>query len=92
MRTFPVVNFPAGLLLQREEIETGKRKGGSVITKVYHGKANKSYAWVEAPFDFMYGFRGSRYEVDLLSPYEMLLQWEMARIFAPHAIKCGDAR
>ena len=34
VRTFPVVTFPASLLLKREEIETGKRKGAHVITKV----------------------------------------------------------
>ena len=41
IRTFPVVTFPAGLLLKREEIETGKRKGASVMQKIYHGKRQK---------------------------------------------------
>ena len=39
--------------------------------------------FTDPPFDLMYGFRGHHYDVDLLSPYEMLLWWNMARIVAP---------
>ena len=31
----------------------------------------------------MYGFRGQSYNLDLLSPYEMLLHWSFKRINAP---------
>ena len=40
---------------------------------------------MEAPFALLYGFRGSTYDVDLLSPYEMLLHWSFERICAPTA-------
>jgi len=83
VRTFPTVTFPASLLLKREEIETGKRTGASALAAVHHGNGNLARAFVETPFDIMYGFRGQKYEVDLLSPYEMLLHWTMIRIEAP---------
>ena len=31
----------------------------------------------------LYGFRGQRFNVDLLSPYEMLLHWSMVHIDIP---------
>ena len=77
------MTFPANLLLEREEIETGKRTGVSVVTCIHHGHGNITRAYVEAPFDIMYGFRGEKYNVDLLCPYEMLLHWEMVRIMPP---------
>jgi len=83
VRTFPTLTFPASLLLKREEIETGKRAGASVLASIHHGQGNLARAFVEAPFDLMYGFRGRCNEVDLLSPYEMLLHWSMVRIEAP---------
>ena len=33
--------------------------------------------------DLMYGFRGNKCDVDLLSPYEMLLWWDLVRIVPP---------
>jgi len=83
IRTFPTVTFPASLLLKREEIETLKTSGTSVIAAVYHNKGLRRSAYVEAPFDLLYGFRGERYNVDLLSPYEMLLHWSMVHIDIP---------
>ena len=83
IRTFPTVTFPASLLLKREEIETGKRTGASIITSVTHASGMATYMFTEAPFDLLYGFRGALHEVDLLSPYEMLLHWSLERITAP---------
>ena len=40
VRTFPTVTFPATLLLRREEVETLKVPGRSVIAAVYHGKGS----------------------------------------------------
>ena len=37
VRTFPTVTFPANLLLKREEIETLKAPGASVIAALHHG-------------------------------------------------------
>ena len=51
--------------------------GASVIAALHHGHGNKGRTYAEAPFDLMYGFRTGRYDVDLLSPYEMLLHWSM---------------
>jgi hypothetical protein len=79
VRTFPTVTFPANLLLKREEIETLKVPGTSVIAAVYHGRGAKNRMHAEAPFDLMYGFRGAKYNVDLLSPYEMLMHWVFVR-------------
>ena len=39
--------------------------------------------FAEAPMDLMYGFRGNKCDVDLLSQYEMLLGWEVVRIVPP---------
>ena len=58
VRTFPSVTFPANLLLKREEIETLKVPGSSIIAAIYHGQGQKSRVYAEAPFDLMYGFRG----------------------------------
>ena len=83
IRTFPTVTFPASLLLKREEIETLKVPGASIIAALHHGNRRRSRVYTEAPFDLLYGFRGQRYNVDLLSPYEMLLHWSIQRISAP---------
>ena len=71
-RTFPTVSFPASQLLQREEIETGKRMHKSSITAVDHGHASGRKSYTDWPLDLMYGFRGSEYHVDTLSAFEML--------------------
>ena len=57
--------------------------GASVIEAIYHGHGRKNAMFKEPPFDLMYGFRGLSYNVDLLSPYEMLLHWSLERISAP---------
>ena len=83
IRTFPTVTFPATLLLKREEIETLKVSGASIIAALHHGHGAKQRMYQEAPFDLMYGFRGSSQAVDLLTPYEMLLHYRMERILPP---------
>ena len=83
VRTFPTVRFPANELLKREEVDTLKKSGVSVIAALHHGHGVKHRMFVEPPFDLMYGSRGDKYDVDLLSPYEMLLEWAMARIVPP---------
>ena len=88
IRTFPSVSFPAATLLRREEVETGKSRGASLIVAVHHARGEGLRTWTTAPFDLMYGFRGSSHNVDLLSPYEMLRYWEMERILIP---KRGEA-
>ena len=82
IRTFPTVTFPATLLLKREEAETnklrgmqkkevalGQEAGPSVITALHHGRGNTNRMYKDPPFDLLYGFRGGRDCVDLLSPY-----------------------
>ena len=85
VRTFPSITFPAASLLKREEVECGKTPGASMITPVFHGHGRMHLMFTEAPFDLMYGYRGKTHNVDLLSPYEMLLHWEMTRIPTPSA-------
>ena len=82
-RTFPTVTFPATLILKREEVETEKAKGASIIAAVHHGYGTRQRVYVQAPFDLMYGFRGEKRNVDLLCAYEMLLHWSMERIPLP---------
>ena len=38
IRTFPSVTFPAAQLLRREEVETHKVKGSSIIVAVHHAR------------------------------------------------------
>jgi hypothetical protein len=58
VRTFPSVTFPATLLLKREEIETVKFRGASVIAAIHAtGGSFMRRAYMEAPLDLMYGFR-----------------------------------
>ena len=83
IRTFPTVAFPATLLLRREEVETGKATGASIIAPLHHGGGRTNKAYVEAPFDLMYGFRGQHYGVQFLSPYEMIMHWSMEKIHPP---------
>ena len=83
IRTFPTVTFPATLLLKREEIETLKVSGASIIAALHHGHGQQARMYVEAPFDLMYGFRGSEESVDVLTAYEMLLHYSMQRILPP---------
>ena len=63
IRTFPTVTFPATLLLKREEIETLKASGASIIAALHHGHGQKAHMCVDPPFDLMYGFRGSEEQV-----------------------------
>ena len=69
--------------LVAEEIETGKSSNASVIVKVYHGKGDGRRAWTDAPEDLLYGFRGSKHDVDLLSPFEMFVHWTPKRVVVP---------
>jgi hypothetical protein len=82
-RTSPSVNCPAALLLKREEIETFKISGTSIIAAVHHAGSCSRRAFVDPPFDLLYGFRGSDECVDLLSPYEMLMHWSMVEVRPP---------
>jgi hypothetical protein len=84
LRTFATVTFPAQLLLRREEVESGKTKGASVITPLHHAHGNRGRAYGEAPFDLMYGFRGRKAHVDLFSPFEMLRYWVLVKITQPN--------
>ena len=84
IRTFPSVTFPAAALLRREEVETQKTKGTRIIVAVHHAHGEGLRTWTTAPFDLMYGFRGLQYNVDLLSPYEMLRYWALERILPPN--------
>ena len=58
IRTFSSVNFPAVQLLRREEVETLKVVGPSITAAVHSGGPMSRRAYMEAPFDLMYGFRG----------------------------------
>ena len=42
-------------------------------------------AFLQPPFDLLYGFRGQSHRVDLLSPYEMLMHWSMEEVRPPSA-------
>ncbi|CAK0869630.1 unnamed protein product [Prorocentrum cordatum] len=83
IRTFPTVRFPAVDLLKREEIETGKVVGRAVASGMRPGGGKLNFMYTEAPFALMYGFRGTSHNVDVLSPYEMLLHWSMEKIHPP---------
>ena len=83
IRAFPNATVPAGALLRREEVETLKAPGISVIAAVYHNKGEGRKTFTDPPFDLMYGFRGSKRVVGLLSPFEMLMYWEMERVLPP---------
>ena len=85
MRSFNTMIFPAVVLLKREEIETGRTTGVSVIAPLHHNHGNKGRAYAEAPYDLLYGFRGCDYEVDLHSPFEMFRYCSVERIAAPTA-------
>ena len=69
IRTFPTVTFAAHLLLKREEIETGKVKGTSVVTAVHAGG---SAFLRRAYFGSAIRYRGMELDLQLLSPCEML--------------------
>ena len=85
MRTFPTATFPASLLLKREEVETLKVEGRSIIAAVCHGKGEGKKTYMEAPFDLMYGFRGKDHVVDMMSPFEMLRYWSMEKVVPPRS-------
>ena len=87
VRTFPTVTFPANEVLKREEIENGKTKSGVSILSAVHssGSAFSRRAYLEAPFDLLYGFRGTSRDLQLLSPYEMLMQYSMEEVKPPNA-------
>ena len=38
---------------------------------------------MEASADLLYGFRGTKYEVDLLSAFEMMRFWKMVKVDPP---------
>ena len=42
IRTFPTVTFPATMILKREEIETLKVSGASIIAALHHGHGQKA--------------------------------------------------
>ena len=88
LRTVADVTFQVQVLLKREEIETKKVSGLSVITPLHHRQGNRARAYAEAPFDLMYGFRGTGHEVDLFSAWEMVRYWEMVKIEPPNASGC----
>ena len=69
--------------MRREEIEMQKDKGASIIVAVHHARGEGLRTWTAAPFDLLYGFRGSKHNVHLLSPYEMLRYWKMERVLPP---------
>ena len=81
IRTFPTATFPASLLLRREEIENWKISGASIIIPLHANINKKHHAYLEAPFDLLYGFRGC----------EMLIHWEPKRIEAP-SVSSGSSR
>ena len=83
IRTFPTVAFPVALLLKREEVETLKVSGRSIIPAVYHGKGEGRKTFTDPPFDLLYGFRGKKHQVDLFSPFEMLRGWRMEKVLPP---------
>ena len=82
-RTFPTCTFPAASLLKREEVECGRNTGVSVIAAVLQNKSKQRKSYLQEPFDILYGFRGTEYNVDVLSAYEMLLFWRPVSIHAP---------
>ena len=69
--------------MEKKEVSTGQEPGPSVIAALHHGGGNTNRMYKEAPFDLLYGFRGGRDSVDLLSPYEMLLHYSIERILPP---------
>ena len=75
IRTFPTITFPAAELLRRGEVETQRAKGISVIVAIHASKNSAHLMWAAAPFDLMYGFRGSEHCVDLLSGFERVRCW-----------------
>ena len=89
IRTFATVHFPASELLAREEVEAGNRKGKQLIKALQgRGIAGNRRAYVDAPFDIMYGFRSSDgcglcEEVLHLTAYEMIMHWELVVVPPP---------
>ena len=77
------MSFPANALLKREELETMKISGTSIIAGLHHGHGKRALMYSDAPFDLLYGFRGKDDQVDLLTPYEMLMWYQPERILAP---------
>ena len=64
-------------------MECGRISGFSIITAVLQNKSQQRKSYLQEPFDILYGFRGTEYNVDVLSPYEMLLFWRPVSIHAP---------
>ena len=60
-----------------------KAQGRSIIAALRHGGKSGKIARVNAPFDIMYGFRGSKYNVDLLSPFQMCMHWQCIEVKHP---------
>ena len=84
IRTFPTVTYPAAELLRREEVETQRKAGKSIIVAVHHNRGEGLRSWTDPPFDLLYGFRGCSFNVDLLSSYEMLRYWRMEKVLPPN--------
>lgn len=83
IRTFPTAHFPALQVLKREEFETLKIAGVSVIACMHRAGSVSKRLYIDAPFDLVYGFRGLDHNVDVLSPYEMLLHWTFTEAKPP---------
>jgi len=76
IRTVSSVDFPALMLLKREEAERGAPGTDALSTPVTAaGAPFRRRAYLQAPFDLMYGYRGTDARVYYLSPFEMQMHW-----------------
>ena len=82
-RTFATLTYLVVALLWREKLETQKTKGKSVILAVQHNRGEGTKTWTQPPYDLMYGFRGRKHNVDLLSGFEMMRYWRLERVRQP---------
>ena len=73
-------DFPYALMA--ECIRASKAKGRSAIAALHHNRSNRGNTSAAAPFDLLYGFQGTEYDVDLHSPFEMFRYWSIERIDA----------
>ena len=78
-RTFPTVTFPAQNLLHREEVETCKVAGRSIIATIHGHKTNTKYTYAAPPSDLVYGFRGFEHNIDLMCPFEVWRFWRLEK-------------
>ena len=63
IHTFPTVTFPPPMLLKREEIETIKVAGASIIASIHQCGGNASRSYLDMSSDLLYGFRGHVHDV-----------------------------